>query len=85
MVLALSTLVSPPVKSSWVRDPTKRRKQMNNSVEYLGFKAEINQLCQNGILVGFSNEDIIRALKAQIQMEEQYLDTRDRLELQCAS
>jgi hypothetical protein len=58
---------------------------MNNSVEYLGFKVEINQLCQNGIRLGFSNEDIIRALKAQVQMEEQYLDTRDRLELQRAS
>lgn len=58
---------------------------MNNSVEYLGFKVEINQICQNGITLGFSNEDIIRALKAQIHMEEQYLDTRDRLELQCAS
>lgn len=54
---------------------------MNNSVEYLGFKSELGQLCQNGIKVGFTNEDIIRALKGQLELEERMLEQRRRAEM----
>jgi hypothetical protein len=44
---------------------------MNNSIEYIGFKAELSKLCQDGVKVGFTSEDIIRALKDQLWLEEE--------------